>query len=131
LGGASLSISSPGDVWRGWVAEHAFLTTKARPRCAIAGPYLPPAKQPRRRNRVSTTKAATLRCRFQSKFGFIGVFGVTGAAPARARRVIAHDFVIRHSNHAHNKRTILSARLSGGKPKLTYDRRACVRLDAG
>ena len=130
FGGASLSISSPGDVFRGWIAAHAFLTTKARPRCQLAGPYQPPAKQPRRRNRVATTKAATLRCRFQSKFGYVGVFGVEGAAPARARRVIAHDFVIRH-HHVHNERTLLSARLSGGKPKLTYDRRACVRVDAG
>ncbi len=127
--GPSFAVSTPDGTWRAWIGVHAFLTPSARPHCRIAGPYQPITKRPR--HRVSTTRAADLRCRFQSKFGYLAVFGISGAAPARARRVVAHDFVIRHGVHRHNQRTLLSARLSGAKPKLTYDAKACVRLDAG
>jgi hypothetical protein len=128
LDGASLDLTGAGDAWRAWIGAHAFLAPKARPHCDIAGPAPPPAKQPRRSRRVATTHAATVRCTFQSKFGYVGVFGVRGVTPPRVRRVVAHDFVIRHF-HRHKQRTLLSARLSGGTPKLTYDRRACTRLD--
>ena len=125
FGGPSLGVATPDGAWRAWFAPRAFLTPKPSPRCDVAGPSPPPAKRPEH-HRAATRKAITLRCRFQSKFGYLTVFGTTGASPSRVRRVVAHDFVIRHFIHRHRERTLLSATLTG-TPKLVYDRSACTR----
>jgi len=91
------------------------------------GPAGPLVLQPRIVAPVKATGATDLRCKFNSKFSYIGLFGTRGGGTAPAvRRAVAFEIIVKNGQ-VKGYRTALIATLGGARKSLAYDRQRCSR----
>jgi hypothetical protein len=74
-----------------------------------------------------SASAVALRCRFRSRYGYLGLSGSATGTTARITRVVAFDFISRNGQKA-DLRAMLSMPLAGTNTKLSYNRKACRRI---
>jgi hypothetical protein len=114
-----------GGAWRGYADTGSFARPGDGTGCGnAAGPLV---LHPHVAHHASTTRAAVVKCTYNSKFSYVGLYGRQGGGkPPSVRKAVAFEIIVRHGQ-VKGYRTVLSAKLAGAHPTLTFDRTRCGR----
>jgi hypothetical protein len=119
-----LSVYS-GSSWVAYADTAAFALPGNGKGCT--GPAGPLILQPRIAAPVKAARATDVRCKFNSKLSYIGLFGTRGGGtPPAVRKAVAFEIIVRNG-HVQGYRTALIATLDGAHRSLAYDRKRCRR----